>query len=223
MNSTSLLSEKTVFGLHASLIKHIPANISLSSKILDLGCGSGAWLHRLSVKGYLDLTGIDCDTAELRPKAGNYINADLDGTDWGLKGEKFALITAIEVIEHLGNIGRFFEQAKNFLAEDGMILLTSPNILSLPVRLRFLLTGDLKQFGRLGNPSHLFPILLGTFPRLLRRYGLEIVEYWGYPEDGRTLTSRWFVNWIARLFRVFLPEQVPGDVVCMLIKHKDST
>ena len=218
--SILLLSEKTVLGLHSSLIRRLPDNVSHSSPILDLGCGSGAWLQRLSEDGFIDLTGLDRDMEEIQSNVGVYINSDLDGPDWGLPEKRFKLITAIEVIEHLGNIGWLLEQAEKVLADEGWILVTSPNIHSLPVRLRFMLTGDLKQFGKIGDTEHIFPIVLGSFPRLLKRYGLEIFEYWGYPEDGRTLTSRSLVNWVVRLFRLFLPEQLPGDVICMLIKRK---
>jgi len=214
-----LLPERTVSGLHASLIGRIPRTINQISPILDLGFGSGAWLQRLSESGFLDLTGIERDTSVIQSRVGKHVIADLDSRGWRVPGKRFVLITAIEVIEHLGNIGSFLEEAKKVMADDGWMLLTSPNIHSLSVRFRFLLTGDLKQFGSVGDTTHLFPIVLGTFPRLLERYGLELVEYWGYPEDGRTITSRSFVNWGMRLFRLFLPEHVPGDVICMLIRR----
>ena len=216
--------ERTVSGLHESLVSRLVDLVTRSSPALDLGCGSGAWLERLAQNGFSNLTGIDHDISQVSSKAAHFLQGDLDSTaDWPVTGDSYALITAIEVIEHLSNIGNFLSQARQLLAQDGYLLLTTPNILSLAARMRFLVHADMKQFGKLGDQTHLFPVVLGTFPRLLARHDLQMVEYWGFPADGRTLTSRGAVNWAARLLRSFLPEPVPGDVLCMLIRHADST
>ena len=220
--STSL-KERAVFGLHDSLISKASKLTDHSSPVLDLGCGSGAWLERLARNGFSNLSGIDQDVSQISSTVGHFVQGDLDGAaPWPVPGNSYKLITAIEVIEHLSNIGNFLAQAKQLLDKDGYLLLTTPNILSLAARLRLLVQADMKQFGKLGDQTHLFPVVLGTFPRLLARHDLQMVDYWGYPADGKTLTSRGVVNWAARLLRGFLPEPVPGDVLCMLVRHVGS-
>ena len=152
------------------------------------------------------------------------MQADIDAmNEWPLPARSYELITAIEVIEHLSNIGHFMAQTKRLLAQDGYLLLTTPNILSLAARMRLLIHADMKQFGKVGDETHLFPVVLGTFPRLLARHGLQMVDHWGFPADGRTLTSRGAANLIMSALRSFLPEPVPGDVLCMLVRHADLT
>lgn len=222
-NTSDSLKERSVSGLHDSLIPRVSNLTHHSSPVLDLGCGSGAWLERLARNGFSNLFGIDQDVSQISSTSGHFVHGDLDGAaPWPVPGNSYKLITAIEVIEHLSNIGNFLSQAKQLLDKDGHLLLTTPNILSLAARLRLLAHADMKQFGKVGDQTHLFPVVLGTFPRLLARHDLQMVEYWGYPADGRTLTSRGAVNWAARLLRRFLPEPVPGDVLCMLIRHVGS-
>ena len=165
-----ILVERTVSGLHQSLIRRISSLIGHSAPILDLGCGSGAWLERLAQHGFSDLFGIDQDISQISSNAAYFVHGDLDdAAAWPVPHDRYKLITAIEVIEHLSNIGNFLDQAKHLLAQDGYLLLTTPNILSLAARMRLLVRADMKQFGKLGDQTHLFPVVLDTFPRLLTR------------------------------------------------------
>ncbi len=224
MNRMSgILVERAVSGLHESLILRTSSLVGHSAPILDLGCGSGAWLKRLAQHGFSNLAGIDQDISQISSSAAYFVQGDLDSiSDWPVPAKSYDLITAIEVIEHLSNIGHFLAQISKLLAPDGYLLLTTPNILSLAARLRLLVHADMKQFGKLGDQTHLFPVVLGTFPRLLARHQLQLVDHWGYPADGRTLTSRGTANLMARMLRIFLPEPVPGDVLCMLIRRVDA-
>ena len=216
--------ERSVGGLHDALVPRVMELVDAKAAVLDVGCGSGAWLERLARNGFTNLVGIDQDVGQLRSEAGQFVQGDLDSiSDWPVPAKSYDLITAIEVIEHLSNIGHFLAQTSKLLAPDGYLLLTTPNILSLAARLRLLVHADMKQFGKLGDQTHLFPVVLGTFPRLLARHQLQLVDHWGYPADGRTLTSRGTANLIARMLRIFLPEPVPGDVLCMLIRHAGAT
>lgn len=218
-----LRAERSVAGLHESLLSRISSIADPQHRVLDIGCGTGAWLNRLARQGFLQTVGIDRDIGQVAGADGQFIQADLDDmTDWPVPEGSYDLITAIEVIEHLSNIGHFLAQTSRLLAPAGYLLLTTPNILSLAARLRLLVHADMKQFGRLGDQTHLFPIVLGTFPRLLARHQLRLVDHWGYPADGRTLTSRGTANLVARMLRMVLPEPVPGDVLCMLIRRADT-
>lgn len=217
------LVEKTVFGLHESLAKRVRQWVSTDVPILDIGCGSGAWLKRLADEGFEDLYGVDADISQVCTDVGKFTQVDLDVCKpWDFLSKNYRLITAIEVIEHLINIGHLLYAVSELLHPNGLFLLTTPNIHSLACRMRFLFTGKLKQFGNIGDRTHLFPVILSTFPRSTTRYDLEVNEIWGYPDDGRTLTSRSFVNLGTRIMRNFLPEVVPGDTLCMLLHKKKA-
>jgi 2-polyprenyl-3-methyl-5-hydroxy-6-metoxy-1,4-benzoquinol methylase len=209
------LHERANSGLHDSLLAHIPQSIARDAPILDVGCGTGAWLARLHGQGFSNLTGLDLDMQQVGVDGVKVHQADLNKPDWaGLTGP-YKLITAIEVIEHIENIGVFLDRLEALLAPDGVILLTTPNVESLASRLRFLVLNELKQFDTLGDPTHIFPVLTHTLPRFLARRSLYEVERWGFPEGGRTTTSRGIVNAIAAALRVFLPEPNQGDNLCI--------
>jgi SAM-dependent methyltransferase len=217
------LGERANNGLHESLLERLPAELEPQSPILDVGCGTGAWLARLHRSGYNNLTGIDRDTAQWSFAGARVATVDLNAPDWDAPEGPFALITAIEVVEHLENLGGFFDQLGARLAAGGSILLTTPNVESLAARLRFLLLCELKQFDSIGDPTHLFPMISATLPRLLQRRGLAILERWSFPSDGTTISSRRWVNRLCALMRPFLPEPIPGDNVCMRIGRADRS
>ena len=211
-----LLVERAIGGLHESLEQHLP-RIAKDAPILDIGCGTGAWLHRLGGLGFTNLHGIDQDTAQFATKRASASRADLDYDDIGLGDRKFALITAIEVIEHLENPGRLFHHVARCLANDGTFLITTPNIHSALARMRFFLTGNLKQFDAKGDPTHIYPVLLTSLERILPRHGLQLVERWHYPEAGSP-TSRLSTRVLARLAKFAVPDPDPGDILCLVIR-----
>jgi 2-polyprenyl-3-methyl-5-hydroxy-6-metoxy-1,4-benzoquinol methylase len=225
--------ELTLPGLHQFLAEEIPRRIpdlAIGTAILDLGCGSGAWLSRLGRLGFSDLTGVDNGSFVTLPPSGPiaYWSANLDRTsELNLGQRRFGLITAIEVFEHLENPGHFLEHASRHLADEGWLLLTTPNVQSLRARVRYAVTGKLAQFDPTGveaEPTHIYPVFLTCLERLLSRHGLEIAQRWTYPLRaglGTRLRTRMFVQACAVLF----PDPYAGDTLCVLIKrahHRQS-
>jgi 2-polyprenyl-3-methyl-5-hydroxy-6-metoxy-1,4-benzoquinol methylase len=207
--------ERANRGLHEAVLGRFPGNIGPQSPILDVGCGTGAWVERLTRNGYTNLTAIDYDVEQSRGIKAHVEKVDLNQADWAPLSGRFALITCIEVIEHIENIGNFLDQLRAHLAEGGSILMTTPNTECLAARLRFLLLNQLKQFDTLGDATHVMPMFTLTLDRLVARHGLRVVTRWGYPANHRTLTSRWWVNAICAIVRPFLPEPIGGDNVCL--------
>ena len=154
---TNKLTERTIGGLHESLIVYLP-KLNKDASILDIGCGTGAWLNRLADMGYDNLYGIYADIQQIKIDRFQYRQANLDFDDLGLEDQKFDLITSIEVIEHLENPGRLFYHVSNYLSDNGVFLLTTPNIHSLDCRLKYLLTGKLKSFDEKGDCTHVYPV-----------------------------------------------------------------
>jgi|CXWL01.1.fsa_nt_gi 2-polyprenyl-3-methyl-5-hydroxy-6-metoxy-1,4-benzoquinol methylase len=222
MSTTEILKERTVGGLHESLTSHLPENIDLHAPVLDIGCGTGAWLHRLYSNGYRNLTGIDQDIRQYAGKECTVQAVNLNNTDWSAHLGTFRLITAIEVIEHLENVGSFLENLRALLTDDGTIILTTPNLHCTAARLRFLLSGTLRHFDDRGDPTHIYPVFMPNLVKLTTRHGLEIVEYWGYPNTGVILGARPWVSQLCSIVNTFFREDVPGDVLCLRIHKKQK-
>jgi 2-polyprenyl-3-methyl-5-hydroxy-6-metoxy-1,4-benzoquinol methylase len=214
------LLERTVAGLHENLAAVVHRLLAADAPILDVGCGTGAWLQRLRERGFTNLHGTDLDTAQFALRAVPIFENDLNAEKWTVTPEQFQMITAIEVIEHLQNIENFFRNVHRRLEERGLWLITTPNIHSLHARLRYFLTADMKQFGKLGDPTHLFPLLGATLERLSERHGFSVVRQWGYPGSGDAIGARGWVNATVRLLRSVLPEPIGGDVYCVLLRKR---
>jgi hypothetical protein len=81
-----------------------------------------------------------------------------------------------------------------------------------------LLTGNLKQFDAIGDPTHITPIFRFPFERILRRHGFVIIDSWGFPIDGSSLTSRYSTRLLANVARFLGAKDAPaGDSLCMLV------
>ena len=214
-------------GLHAFLAQELRrrvATLSPSTPILDIGCGNGAWLSRLAELGFSDLVGIDNGSfvdLPLSSKAICYRHGDLDaGDDLGLN-RRFGLITVIEVLEHLENPGLFWRHIRRSLADDGYVVVTTPNIHAMRTRLSYAATARLAGFDPANprNDGHIYPVYFVCLERILSRYGLEVAEGWTYPLAGG-LNSGLFAHGLAKLLAAFLPDRYPGDTLCLLIRHQ---
>jgi SAM-dependent methyltransferase len=102
-------------------------------RILDAGCGSGLcflYLERRYAPKVAYYAGIDLDTRRLRERyrgatiSHDFIDADLD-SPWRL--EKFDLIFASEVIEHIAEDRRLFKRLCEHLSDRGVLVITTPN------------------------------------------------------------------------------------------------
>ncbi|MDB9536233.1 class I SAM-dependent methyltransferase [Dolichospermum planctonicum CS-1226] len=214
----SKLLERTISGLHDNLLQSLPT-LSYETPVVDIGCGTGAWLNRLSNFGFKHLQGIDLDIDQFGTEKATCSQANLDYDDLGLGERKFGLITAIEVIKHLENPGRILYHVARHLDNNGYFLLTTPNIHSLSCRFKFLATGKLASFDEKGDQTHIYPVLLDCLNRVLPRHSLKIVQQWGYPTTD-SLKYRPSTQMISRFLKLFIASEIEGDTLCMLIQKQ---
>ena len=161
----------------------------------------------------------DLDVEQFQAKQASCSRANLDWDDLGLGERRFALITAIEFVEHLECPGRLFYHASRHLAANGTFLMTTPNIHSLLARLRFLVTGKLQQFDEHGDPTHINAIYHPCLERILARHRLCATSTLTYPPAFGGLNSKGSSVVAARLARAFLPRPLAGDILCLRIVH----
>lgn len=118
-----------------------------------------------------------------------FIKADLNANFADSIHKKFHLIFSVEVIEHLENYTNFLRNAASLLEDDGLLIITTPNIENIMGRIKFALQGDFRFFGA-NYPEHITPIQTALFERQLGKAGLRLVHRGYYPEDGSVLCSR---------------------------------
>ena len=86
----------------ASVIVPIVAPLVGAMSVVDVGCGTGAWLAEFARHGAGRILGIDgdyVDRSRLEIPADRFVSADLAG-DWRVR-ERFDLAVCLEVAEHV--------------------------------------------------------------------------------------------------------------------------
>ena len=127
-NSVAL---NTLYKLRMSkIVSYIRQNSKLDSKILDWGCGDGAFVKLLRTIGY-ESYGLDAYAAE--PDVPYIINAAID--DSGFPDDFFDIITCFHVLEHLKNPKISIENAFRLLKANGVMIVEVPNFDSLGSRI----------------------------------------------------------------------------------------
>lgn len=169
---------------------------SKGKNVLDLGCvrhsadfalSDHNWLHKHIGEVANQVVGVDYlqkDVEVLRMRGYNVVYGDVT-TPLDIH-EKFDLIIAGDLIEHLSNLDGFIKNLKNLLKEDGRIILSTPN----PFYIDLFFYVALKR-SYIINPEHTCWICPQALSQIFQRYDLAI-------EEIHFLTPSWnFVNLIT--------------------------
>ncbi|HEY0962225.1 MAG TPA: class I SAM-dependent methyltransferase [Pseudomonadales bacterium] len=211
------LIERAHPGLHAEILRQLLAHVVTRGPVLDLGCGTGAWLARLQRHGFHNVLGVDCDGAAFGLDGTDHVELDLDGTFSAGIARSFDVITAIEVIEHLESPAGFLREARKLINPGGHLFVTTPNVECIQGRLRFLLQGRLRNFedDTSADPTRISPQLSSLMPRLAARAGWKV--------DRRiellTEASRPAVRFVCGMLSPFLDGNAKeGDVHLFVLR-----
>lgn len=219
------LVERANSGLHSHIAEKLQKVLDgKHGKVLDLGCGTGALLARLSAMGYTRLHGVDIALPEEELAGISFRTCDLDSGNLPFDDASLDLIVSVEVFEHVENMGSLIKEVARTLSQDGVLIMTTPNVHSIEARLRYLLSGKLKQFDEIGDPTHVYPVFMHSFTKMLTRNSLEVVDAWGYPLDGGSPTSRSSLRIAAKLLRIMGLSATPhGDHLCLTVRRKPES
>lgn len=178
-------------GTHEQVVEIAQRYAAPAARVLDLGAGSGALAERLQAAGF-QVTAADLESYFELPSEFVQLNFDDPQFDRNLT-ERFDVITSVEVIEHLENPAGFLRSVRRLLKENGVAILTTPNVENVPARLKFLRSGDVRAMDK-NAPEHITPIHLDLFVRqILPRTELKLVEHFTHPKGDFPLTGRRFL------------------------------
>lgn len=166
---------------HQEVVDYIKSlNLSLSAKILDIGCGNGEILNRLHTLGYKNLNG--CDWIE--PLATTkYLYEQIDLNNEFLnkyKDEVFDIIICSDVLEHLENPALTLREMSRITNRDSNIVITIPNAWNLQERILFFLNANSSRYKSERNSAkhgHISFFTTEIIESLLDRANLHVSEY----------------------------------------------
>jgi SAM-dependent methyltransferase len=118
-------------------------------KHLDIGAGSGLLLKQVRERFPVEQFACDYSANFMKHSDAPVEIVDLDSGKLPYSDSSFDLITCVETIEHLENFRALFREMNRILKPAGAVIITTPNILNLRSRLRFLGFGFYNMFGPL--------------------------------------------------------------------------
>lgn len=141
----------SIDGIHDKVLELILAEPSAPKwrTYLDIGAGRGSLITKVKSKLSVESSVCDyTDTLMLLPDQKVDI-ANLNNDSLPYPDASFDVVTATEVIEHLEDFRRVVREIHRVLKPGGVCILSTPNILNLNSRLRFLWFGFWNLFGPL--------------------------------------------------------------------------
>lgn len=170
----------------------------MGKSILDVGCvehdlenihKDRIWVHDYLISVAKNVVGIDYlqdAVNELNKRGYNIICQNAENIK--LK-QKFDVIFAGEIIEHVNNQGLFLESLKSVVKDDGIIIITTPNVFSLQrlIPIACKLTNNPSV-----NPEHVLFHTPQTLTALLTRnnFIIEKIGYSHYPVKNKNIKQK---------------------------------
>lgn len=138
--------------IHRAVLRAIePAAAGVrAGDYLDVGAGAGGLLERVRARFDVGAT-CACDyTDRLMTLPGQRVDVtDLNREGLPYADGRFALVTCVETIEHLERYRETVREVFRVLRPGGLAVFTTPNVLNLKSRLRYLAIGFPNLFGPL--------------------------------------------------------------------------
>ena len=141
---------------------------------LDVGPGTGRWLTFLKQEGASYLAAVDISAESLErcaPLCDQTQKADLENEPLAFQPDTFDLAVSFEVLEHLCDPGLYLSELRRVVKNNGLLLLSLPNLASLISRLRMLL--GVLPVVMASDPTHVGFYRQKDIVRLLNDFGLK--------------------------------------------------
>ena len=205
--------ELAIPGTHDTVLRILGKHLDLATapRVLDIGAGQGALSARLKEAG-ARVSACDVVPEQFDVPGVEFRAVTGDGR-LPFDEASFDAAVAIEVLEHIDGHDRFFAEVARILRPGGIVMFTTPNILSLKSRLRFLFTGFFYSFGPLEpftrDPvsQHIAPFSVNRYEWMMSQHGLRL----GGLETDRIQTSSVLLSLLVPFIRLATWAQFGGS------------
>lgn len=178
---------QTYENLHEKSLEIIKKNFHSKIKILDLATGEGALAKRLKDSGYdVVVTSWNDKVKYLTDDVKVYnLNLDKPFDETCFNGEKFACVTAVEIIEHLASPLNFLLNLQQVLLPGALVIVTMPNVESLISRMQILYRGFPNSFSgeEVRRNRHISMLNSHTCKYIFGLSGFNIIDCYYLPEE----------------------------------------
>ena len=139
--------------------------------ILDIGCGTGAFLHTMQEAGW-DITGVEPDEVARKKAKELYVIDPLDPSKlFQLQAQTFNAVTMWHVLEHVHNLHDYLHQISSLLAPGGKLFIAVPNYTSYDANKYE------EHWAAWDVPRHLYHFSPASMEQLLEKHDLKLISW----------------------------------------------
>ncbi len=200
-------------GTHEKFLEYFEKQeIPKTVKILDLGAGHGAFTKRLYDMKY------DVRAADLFPEIFRFEEVECTRVDitetFPYPDNTFDIVIAIEVSEHIADHENFFKENSRILKPGGKLYISTPNILSMKSRWRFLFTGFFQSFHPLelknyDGLQHINSRTIDQYNYIAIKSGFSPAEF---EIDRKQKSSQWILFFVYPFMLIYQAYKKVGDL-----------
>lgn len=215
--------------LHQEAFALLSELAEAGSRVIDVGCGQGAFAARLRDNGYC-VYAVDKNSDDFRAEGVEFVAVDFDNP---VEVEQFRaqhggcydVAVGMEVIEHVENPWEYCRFLLSLVRPGGTVLLTTPNVESVASRVDFLFTGLFSHFTQndYATSGHINPLTFHELHIVASGVGAEVIH------AGTFCSLPWIVvsrrpstvlkSVIGSLLRPFMGAEAGGDIICFVLKR----
>jgi SAM-dependent methyltransferase len=177
--------------------------------VLDVPSGQGAISKELEGLGFKAFLG-DIARQNILYRNGRCVQVDME-RPFPFKGKTFDYGVCVEGIEHIENPYSLVREFARVIKKGGYLIITTPNVMTIKSRLRFLFYSYLDYFRYIGpippeerhrieehEHQHLNPLFYPEIKFILEKYGFEIEKI-----ETNRMVKKWrllfpLIKWFAK-------------------------
>jgi len=217
------------FNTHASFEKIkrlIDFQNSKKLKILDIACGDGRVAEELIKIGH-EVYGIDISEKAVKLANEKGVKAELANVENYQPEQKFDLVIATDILEHLFEPLEILKKMKKWLTENGKIIVNMPNHFDLRNRLRILFGKSIVHWSHKNlmegwNYAHIRFLTLREFKEMIKKADFYIAKEQYNFMSGGLIPSRFTPKFIRKTLLKLSPNLFSGKFTFLLSNKKNK-
>jgi 2-polyprenyl-3-methyl-5-hydroxy-6-metoxy-1,4-benzoquinol methylase len=169
-----------------------------TGSVLDIGSGTGAFLHYMKQAGW-EVTGLEPDdTARKNAKDIYQVDARPISELYDLAPQQFDAITMWHVLEHVHDLHTYLDHIRTLLKPEGSLLIAVPNYTSVDA------SYYKEYWAAYDVPRHLYHFSPSSMEQLLSQHQLKLVKKHPMVFDG------FYVSLLSEKYKTGKSRLIPG-------------